>query len=532
VAFVLLIAVANVGNLLLARGEDRQKELAVRTALGADRASLVRLLMIEALLVAGLGGALGVGLAYLAVGALVPLLPTDVPTVLLSRIRVDGAMLGFGLVVAAVAGGLFGFLPSLRSARVDLAAAVKAGGRSVTASGGRLRAALVVAEIALALVLVVSAGLMLRSLGRLSAVDKGFRSDNVLTVAVAASESRYPNKARWHAFYSSVRERVAALPGVESAALSLLLPLSDRSWELRIWPDRVPPDPETGQSVLYNVVSPDYFSTLQVPILRGRGFDLTDRDGSPFVAIVDETMAERFWPGEDPVGKRVTIGEEDSVGAKIYRTVVGVAKNVRHYRLTEPSRIQVYVPFDQTHRRWGMGIRLVVATAGPPGGQAEPIRAAVAEIDPDAPVNSTTLDDYVGGALAQSRAMTRVLTAFGATALGLAALGIFGVMSYMVARRTREIGIRIALGAAAADVTRWIGGRALQLTTLGMLIGLLGAGLLTRLLQRALFEVDPLDPMIFGAAALGLAMVAMIAALVPARRATRVDPVTVLADDQ
>ena len=415
---------------------------------------------------------------------------------------------------------------------MNLAGAVKSGSRSVTAGGGRLRAALVVAEIALALVLLVSAGLMLRSLDRLGKVDKGFRSDHILTAAVPLASSRYPDKARWRGFYASLRERAAALPGVDRAALALVLPLGNRSWELRVWPEGTPTEPETGQSVLYNIVSPEYFAALEVPILRGRGFNATDRDGSPLVAMIDETMAERFWPGEDPVGKRVTIGEPDSSGAKVYRTVVGVTKNVRHYQLTAASRVQIYVPFDQTYRRWGMGLHLVLATAGAPSRLSEPLRAMVTQLDPDAPVKTRPLDDYVGGAMAQSRAMTRVLAAFGASALALAGLGIFGVMSYMVARRTREIGIRIALGAAATDVTWWIGGRALRLTALGLLIGVLGAAGLTQVLRKALFEVNPLDPVTFGLGAAGLAAIAMAAALLPARRATRVDPVTVLADDQ
>jgi putative ABC transport system permease protein len=280
------------------------------------------------------------------------------------------------------------------------------------------------------------------------------------------------------------------------------------------------------------VVSPDYFAVLQVPILRGRSFGPTDRDGAPLVTMIDETMAARFWPGQDPIGKRITIGEEDSSRAKVYRTVVGVTKNVRHYQLTAASRIQVYVPFDQTYRRWGMDLRLILATAGPPARQIEPIRSLIAELDRDAPVSATPLGDYVGEAMGQSRALTRVLTAFGAAALALAALGIFGVMSYMVARRTREIGIRIALGAAARDVTWWIGRRALRLTAIGMLLGSVGAVGLTRVLGSALFEVSPLDPATFGLGAVALGLVAMMAALLPARRATRVDPVTVLADDQ
>jgi predicted permease len=528
VAFVLLIAVANVGNLLLARGEDRQKELAVRTALGADRGSLVRLLLVEALLIAIAGGVLGVGLAYLAVGALIPLLPTDVPAVLLSRITIDGRMLAFGGLTALIAGLVFGLVPAWRSVRASIAATVKSGGRTATSGGGRLRAALVVAEIALALVLLVSAGLMIRSLERLRRVDKGFDSANILTAAVP---SRAQTRGDWHSFYSKLRDRAAGLPGVTQAALALLLPLSERSWELRVWPQGVPPDPATGQSVLYNIVSPEYFPVLRVPILSGRGFDRTDRAGSTLVAMIDETMAERFWPGGDPIGQQITIGEQDSSGATVYRTVIGVTRNIRHYQLTQASRIQVYVPFDQTYRRWGMGIRLLLATTGTPATVVEPLRTLVTQLDPDIPVNEARpLDQLVSGAMSQNRAMTRVLTVFGTTALALAALGIFGVMSYLVARQTREIGIRIALGAAAADVTRWIGGRALRLTAMGTAIGVIGAIGLTRLLEKALFEVNPLDPVAFGWAAVGLGVVAMVAALLPARRATRVDPVTVLND--
>jgi putative ABC transport system permease protein len=293
----------------------------------------------------------------------------------------------------------------------------------------------------------------------------------------------------------------------------------------------VPPDPATGQSVLYNIVSPEYFPVLRVPILSGRGFDRTDRAGSTLVAMIDETMAERFWPGGDPIGQQITIGEQDSSGATVYRTVIGVTRNIRHYQLTQASRIQVYVPFDQTYRRWGMGIRLLLATTGTPATVVEPLRTLVTQLDPDIPVNEARpLDQLVSGAMSQNRAMTRVLTVFGTTALALAALGIFGVMSYLVARQTREIGIRIALGAAAADVTRWIGGRALRLTAMGTAIGVIGAIGLTRLLEKALFEVNPLDPVAFGWAAVGLGVVAMVAALLPARRATRVDPVTVLND--
>jgi putative ABC transport system permease protein len=532
VGFVLLIAIANVGNLLLARGEDRARELTVRAALGAGRGRLLRLLLAEALAIAAVGGVLGAGLAWLAVRTIVPLLPTEIPAILRSQIRVDGMVLLFGIGLTLLTGVVFGLVPAWRSSRVNLAGAMKSGSRTTDHGRGGLRQALVVVEVALALVLLVSAGLMLKSLDRLINVDKGFDATGVLTGAIAAGSGATPDAERWRAFYDGLQERAERLPGVSSAAFALLLPLANRSWELRIHKEGVPVERETGQSVLYNVVSPEYFETFGVPLLRGRRFGPGDREGVVPVAIIDETMAKQFWPGEDPLGKRVTFEMATDSGPPVYRTVVGVAKNVRHYELMQPSRIQAYVPLDQSARRTGMTLRFGIRTAGNPADLTAPLRAMVTAADPDAVLYQVEpLAGYVDRATAQNRAMTRVLAVFGAGALGLAALGIFGVMSYAVTRRTREIGIRIALGAAPRNVMGWVGGQAMKLTVLGLLLGVASAAALTRVLGKALFEVSPLDPMTYVWVTVVLGATALLAAWLPARRALRVDPVKVLGDE-
>jgi len=532
VGFVLLIAIANVGNLLLARGEDRARELTVRAALGAGRGRLVRLLLAEALAIAAVGGVLGAGLAWLAVRTIVPLLPTEIPAILRNQIRVDGMVLLFGIGLALLTGVVFGLVPAWRSSRVNLAGAMKSGSRTTDHGRGGLRQALVVVEVALALVLLVSAGLMLKSLDRLINVDKGFDATGVLTGAIGAGSGARPDAERWRAFYGGLQERAERLPGVTSAAFALLLPLANRSWELRIHKEGVPVEPETGQSVLYNVVSPEYFETFGVPLLRGRSFGPGDREGAVPVTIIDETMAKQFWPGEDPLGKRVTFEMATDSGPPVYRTVVGVAKNVRHYELMQPSRIQAYVPLDQSARRTGMTLRFGIRTTGNPAELTAPLRAMVTAADPDAVLwQVEPLAGYVDRATAQSRAMTRVLAVFGAGALGLAALGIFGVMSYAVTRRTREIGIRIALGAAPRNVMGWVGGQAMKLTVLGLVLGVAAAAALTRVLGKALFEVSPLDLMTYVWVTVALGATALLAAWLPARRALKVDPVKVLGDE-
>ncbi len=531
VVFVLLIAVANVGNLMLARGEDRYRELAVRGALGAAKTDVVSLLLAEAFVIAIMGGLLGAGVAYLSVEAVMGLLPAQVPALLLAQVKVSWTSLVFALGVALGAGVLFGLVPAFRMARTDLVGSLKSGARTTDQGRERLRSALVVGEVAIALVLLIASGLMLRTLDKLRNVDKGFNPESVLTASVPISKERNATREGWLGFYSELRGEAAVIPGVRSAAMTLLLPLEDRSWEMGLHPEGVPVTPETTQSVLYNVVSPEYFETLGVPIIRGRGFTSSDRQGSNLVAIIDETMAERFWPDAEPLGHQITF-ETDSASTPVYRTVVGVARNVRHYELTEPSRIQVYVPFEQTGVRWGMGLRIALRTSVPPSQAAGSLREVVTRLDPSVPVSRLQpLDNLVERAMGQSTSITRLLTAFGASALALAALGIFGVMSYAVTRRQREIGIRIALGAGAAEVIRWVTTRALRLTALGVMLGLVASVALTRMLSGLLYEVTPIDPVVFAIVSAGLASVALLAAYLPARRATRVDPVVVLSEE-
>jgi putative ABC transport system permease protein len=355
----------------------------------------------------------------------------------------------------------------------------------------------------------------------------------VLTARIALPQQRYATKDKWLAFFTDLLPRMAALPGVRGAAFSLLVPLSDRSWEMGLLPDNVPYDPKQAQSVLYNVVSSGYFRVMGIPLLRGRTFTAADRDGAPLVAVIDETMAAKFWPGQDPIGRRIsweTMEHSNRMDATpAWRTVVGVVKNVRHYELANPSRIQVYVPLAQTYNTWGMSLYALLKTTVPPASLAAALRRQVTAQDGDVPLTSVRpLGAYVDSDLAGSHVMGVLLTTFGAVALALAGVGIFGLISYSVTQRRREIGIRMALGADARDVTRWVGATSLGLTAAGVGCGVVAAVPLTRLLRSLLYEVRPLDPPLYGALALVLLVVGTAAAYLPARRATRIDPAGVL----
>ncbi len=536
VGCLLLIAVANVGGLALVRGEDRRREVAVRAALGAGRGKLIRVLLGESLLLAFLGGALGLALAFAAVHGLGPLLPREIPQLLRERIGIDGGVLVFTLAITTVAGLLFGVVPALRVSDLQLAGELREGARGSSTGRQHLRSALVVAEVALSLVLLVGAGLMLESLANLRHTDKGFDETSVLTARIGLPRQRYATEDRWLGFFTDLLPRMAALPGVRGAAFSLLVPLSDRSWEMGILPDNVAYDRKDARSVLYNVVSPSYFRVMGIPLLRGRTFTASDRDGAPLVAVIDETMAARFWPGQNPIGRRIsfeTVERSNRPDATpVWRTVVGVVKNVRHYELANRSRIEVYVPLEQTHGSWGMSLYALLKTSVPPASLAAPLRREVAAQDADVPLTDVQpLSAYVRGDLAGSHALGVLLTAFGVVALGLAGVGIFGLVSYSVTQRGREIGIRLALGAEAQEVVRWVGGRSLGLTALGVACGLAVAVPLTRLLRSLLYEVRPLDPPLYGGLALLLLLVAAAAAYLPARRAARIDPAGVLRQD-
>jgi putative ABC transport system permease protein len=538
VGFVLLIACANVASLLLSRGESRRREIAVRTALGAGRRRVVRQLLTESVVLGLAGGALGVGLAYFGTRLLVPAVSDNIPSIMVGRVGLDYTVLAFTFIVSVGAGLLFGIAPALRAASRQLVGELKEGGRGGT--GGRrrqrLRSGLVVAEVALSLVLLIGAGLMIQSLRQLQNVDKGFVADNIFTARVSLPRIRYDDKESAWRFFSALLERVQALPSVRTASLTQIVPLQGNSWEQGIIPEGMDPDPENFQSVLFYMVTPDHFATFGIPLLAGRVFNEADREGAPLVCIIDETMAEKFWPGEDPIGKRVSFEEaEESTREnpiRIYRTVVGVVRNVRHYELENPSRITVYVPFAQSGVSWSTAMHIVAKTRGDPLQLTELVRRELNLLDPEVPLYQIeTMEAYVSESLSRTRLVGGLLTVFSAIALALSAIGIFGVMSFSVVQRVREIGIRMALGARADDVVRMVTRQGLIVTLTGVVLGLLAAFALTRLMTSVLYEVNPVEPITYAGFAGFLILVSLLAAYLPARRATRVDPAIVLREE-
>ncbi len=539
VAFVLLIACANVANLLLARGESRRRETALRTALGASRGRVVRQFLTEAIVLGLAGGIVGLGLAWLGIRALVPMLPADIPSVMQGRIGMDMSALLFTFAAAGLAGLLFGVAPALRAAKPDLTTELKEGSRGSVGKGRqRLRSGLVIGEVALSLVLLIGAGLMIQSLGQLRNVEKGFDATNVFTGRVQLPRVRYDDQQAAWGFFQEFIDRVEALPGAESASLSQIVPLQGNSWENFIFPEGVEFEQENGRSVLYHMITPGHFETLGIPILRGRGLELSDREGGERVIVIDERMAEAFWPGDDPIGRRVTYETEEvpddfeGDAPRLWRTVVGVTRNTRHYELESASRVQMYVPLQQSGRGWTTSMYVLVRTAGDPLAMTEQVRRALSMMDADVPLTDVeTMEGYVDRATAGSQAMSRMLAVFSAVALFLSAIGIFGVMSFSVLQRLREIGIRMALGAGRDDVVKLVSRQGLSLALAGIAIGLVAAFALTRVMSSILYGVSPVDPVTYGGFALFLVAVSLLAAWLPARRATRVDPIIVLREE-
>jgi len=538
VGLVLLIACANVANLLLVRGEGRQRELAVRTALGAGRGRVVRQLLTESLLLGLAGGVAGVGIGTLAIAGMVAALPDGIPQAMANSIEMDTSVLGFTFALSIITGLLFGVVPALRSVRPDIVSTLKDGGRgSAGADRRRLRSGLVVAEIGLSLMLLAGAGLLVKSLDELQRIDKGFDENNVLTLRVPLPDSKYDTEPKWRAFYTELTTRTKALPGVEFASVSQIFPLSGSSWETSISPEGIDPtDSANRDSVLYYIADIDHFDALGIGIVRGRKFDESDVVGAQPVVIIDETMAETYWPGEDPLGKRITMESEqpdpNTDPVPVYRTVVGVARHVRHYEIEETSRIEAYLPFHQSERWWGFGGYLMVRTTGDPAAVLSLIRNEVEALDPDQPLSRVrTLSDVVASRLSTYRAMRGLLIIFSALALALAAVGIYGVMSFSVAERSREIGIRVALGAESRQVLVMVCGQGAKLTATGLVVGGAGALAVTRWLQSELYGVGAAEPLTLVAVAAILATVALSATYLPARRAARVDPAMVLRDE-
>ncbi|HEX8187723.1 MAG TPA: ABC transporter permease [Pyrinomonadaceae bacterium] len=524
VGFLLLISCANVANLLLARAAARRQEFAVRSALGARRGRIVRQFLTESVLLSLAGGALGLLLAAWGVELLVALSGGDIPR--LDEAGLDARVLGFTFAVSLATGLFFGLLPALSASKADLAESLKeGGGRGPTAGRGsrRLRDSLVVAEIAVAVVMLAGAGLMIRSFLRIQAVDPGFRPENILTLDLALPRAKYKENSQVTAFYDQLTARAAALPGVERAALVDALPLNGGSILSFVIEGRPELPPEKVQDAEFIEVSPDFFDVMGIRLVRGERFTERDREGAPVAALVSETMARRYWPGEDPVGKRVNLGNPER---SPWMTVVGVVSDVRRGGLDKEPYPQLYAPVAQLPTR---GVTLVARTSGDPLAVVPAVRRELAALDRDLPLyNVRTMEQVLSDSISRRRFQMLLLAAFAGVGLLLAAVGIYGVISYSVAQRRHELGVRMALGARAADILKLVVGQGLGLTLAGVGLGLLGAFALTRVMSSLLYGVSATDPLTFACVSLALLGVALLACLVPARRATKVDPMIAL----
>lgn len=519
VAFVLLIACANIANLLLARGSARGRELGIRQALGAGRVRMVRQLLTESLLLSGVGGIAGMLLGLWAVDALVAIAPGNAPR--LDEIRLDTSVLAFTAAITVATGIVFGLAPALQSSRDGVTQALKEGGRGAASSGGRaLRRGLIVVEVALALVLLTGGGLLLQTFVRLQNADLGFDPENVLVGGVNPPRAPYDTAAKLRTFYDQMLEKVAAIPGVEKAAIASVLPLggdSDTNFTIEGRP--APASPSEEPITWYRLVSASYFDTMGMRLLRGRLFE---RGEAAPAVVVNETMAARYFPGEDPLGRRIRPGGERLP----WFTIVGVVADVKVRGAAESTRVETFVPYWQMTER---GMNAVLKTASDPSGFSMPLRQAIASIDRNVPVAGiTTLEEVVDGSIGQPRFFALLATGFAALALALAAIGIYGVMAYAVAQRTAEIGVRVALGATPSEVFRLIVGDGLRLTGAGVAIGVAGSVVIARTLRTMLYGVSPWDPLTLSATGLILLAVAAAACVLPARRAMRVDPMVAL----
>ena len=527
VAFVLIIACANVANLMLARAAAREKEVAIRTALGAGRWRLIRQLLTESLLLAMVGGGLGLLLAFWGVDALLAFGPSDLPRV--EQISVDGRVLGFSLLASLLAGALFGIVPALQVSRPSLNDTLKdTGGRtSAGVRGRRMRSVLVVLEVAVSLVLMAGAGLMIRSFSRLTQVDPGFDPRGVLTARMFLTPVKYTEPAQMESFYRRLIERLGQIPGVESASAISLIPMGGSSSGTMTVKDRLGDKDRESLEVDRRTVTPDYFRTVGMTLVKGRAFTEQDRADAPPVTIVDESFARRYWPDSDPVGREIKVGGPDNVDARRpWMTIVGVVKHVKQYGLDVDGREQAYFPFAQ---RPQVSMALALRTKQDPLALASLVQSEVLALDSDIPIYSVrSMSEIVSDSVAQARFSLFLLATFAGVALALSAVGIYGVMAWSVSQRHHEIGIRMALGAQGADVLRLVLRSGMTLTLAGVVLGLGSALALTRLMDSLLFHVSAVDPATYAAGALVLATVAMLACYIPARRATRVDPMIAL----
>jgi putative ABC transport system permease protein len=525
VGLVLVIACANVANLLLARGAERQKELAIRAALGAGRIRLVRQLLTESLTLALLGGIGGILLASWGIDAILALSPSNLPRI--DEVSIDGRVIGFAFAASMLTALAFGLAPAIQFSRPELQQFLKEGGRTSTAGFGRrrLRHALVISEIAIALMLLVGAGLLVRSFIRLLQVDPGFTPDNVLSLQVFIWD-KYQTPERRTAFFDEAFTRLSSLPGVQAVGAVTALPFNNEDTidvATTFTIDGAPAEPGRQLTAYSTVASIDYFKVMSIPLARGRPFNEFDRAGSPPVVLINEAMSRRYWPDEDPVGKKITVG---SFGRPMSREIIGVVGDVRHTGLDSNPRPEFFVPHLQNP--FG-GMAIVVRATSDPDQLLTAAKDQIRAINKDQPFYSiNTMDALLTKSLGERRFNLLLLCAFATIALLLAGVGIYGLISFSISQRTHEIGVRMALGAKTRDITRMVLGEGIALALIGVGVGIVGALLLTRFLKSFLFGVTPTDPVTFAIISVLLIAIALVASYLPARRATRVDPMVAL----
>jgi putative ABC transport system permease protein len=537
VGFVLLIACINLANLLLARGSSRGRELAVRAALGAGRLRLVRQMVTESIVISVVGGACGVILALWVTEALRTTAAVALPNT--RPVTVNVQVLLFAAAASLTTGILFGLVPALQSSSDRGFAALKDAARGSSGAAGRaLRSGLVVAEISIALVLLVMAGLMVRSLQQLLEVNPGFQAARLLTARISLPQTNYRDIAATTAFFGTLQDRIRELPGVQSAGMTTLLPMTGRNSSGSTFIDQTTAQGLTASQQFQKpyleadqrTITPGFFDTMRIPLLRGRMLTSADTADAAPAIVVDEEFAKRLWPDRDPIGQRIANGAIPNTNPPVlrWRTVVGIVGHVKHNALDQVGREQIYVPIAQTPFPV-RNMYLTVRASGDPSTMASTIQRTVRALDPSLPVYEVkTMDAWLDATVSSRRFNVVLLLAFGALALTLAAVGTYGVIAYSVSQRTQEIGIRIALGASRQDVLRMVVGGGMRLTVAGVLIGVALSIAAGRFISALLFGVRPTDPLTFSAVAAALLTTAMVAAWIPARRATRVDPMVAL----
>jgi putative ABC transport system permease protein len=531
VALILLIACANVANLLLARSDNRHREIAVRTAIGASRARVLRQLLTESVVLFALGGAVGLGMAYLAMRAILLMRPPGIPRI--ENVGLDGGVLAFTTLLAVATGILFGLAPAIELTRPDLTTPLKEGGWSGSGSrrGQRFRGFLAVLQMAFSVVLLVGALLLVRTFVELRRIDLGFNPQQALTLRTTFTPAAYPTDADVIRTVRTLRRRFAEFPGVEAVGATRLLPLSGTIGDWSITLEGRQRQPGENPNGDWQVVTPGYFESMGIRLVRGRLFAETDSENAPVVAVINETMARRYWPNDEAIGKRFRVNSDRYP----WVTVVGIVGQVRHNAITEPPRAEMYVP----HAQWAVAgastrraMTFVLRTSGDPLALLSAVRETVRSIDPNLPLADVqTLEQVSGGALSQARFTTLLLGLFAVLAALLATIGIYGVISLLVARRRREIGIRMALGARPGSILGMVMGRGMALASLGVAAGIVTAAALSRVVATLLYGVTQFDPFTFAAVPVALTVVALCACIIPARRAARVSPIVALREE-